>query len=230
VKYWQTGLAIVASLSASLALADDFKTVNGKEYKNATVSRVEADGLVLRTGSGVVKVYFAELPKEVQQRFGYDPEKIAARQKQAEESQQKQAEPTPKADIISVLASRADDKIKAVLNSPQMQKTLNSEDEIAAIKNTEDQIAIIKNSELYKRGYAKQSTAVKITVSDAERDLAGVESELRREESLPWNLIKGAGLEAMDKHVTRQIDLLGAMGNAKQRLFDLYALIMKDGE
>jgi len=220
VKYWQTGLAIVASLSASFALADDFKTVNGKEYKNATVSRVEADGLVLRTGSGVVKVYFAELPKEVQQRFGYDPEKIAARQKQAEESQQKQAEPTPKADIISVLASRADDKIKAVLNSPQMQKTLNSEDEIA----------IIKNSELYKRGYAKQSTAVKITVSDAERDLAGVESELRREESLPWNLIKGAGLEAMDKHVTRQIDLLGAMGNAKQRLFDLYALIMKDGE
>ena len=167
-----------------------------------------------------MKVYFAELPKEVQQRFGYDPEKIAARQKQAEESQQKQAEPTPKADIISVLASRADDKIKAVLNSPQMQKTLNSEDEIAAIKN----------SELYKRGYAKQSTAVKITVSDAERDLAGVESELRREESLPWNLIKGAGLEAMDKHVTRQIDLLGAMGNAKQRLFDLYALIMKDGE
>ncbi len=71
---------------------------------------------------------------------------------------------------------------------------------------------------------------MKITVSDAERDLAGVESELRREESLPWNLIKGAGLEAMDKHVTRQIDLLGAMGNAKQRLFDLYALIMKDGE
>jgi hypothetical protein len=41
-------LAIFASLSASLALADEFKTVSGKEYKNATVSRVEADGIVIQ--------------------------------------------------------------------------------------------------------------------------------------------------------------------------------------
>jgi hypothetical protein len=49
---------------ASIALADDFKTINGKEYKNATVSRVDPDGIVLRSKSGIVKVYFAELPKE----------------------------------------------------------------------------------------------------------------------------------------------------------------------
>jgi len=36
VKHWQTALVILAALSASLALADDFKTINGKEYKNAT--------------------------------------------------------------------------------------------------------------------------------------------------------------------------------------------------
>jgi len=30
---------MLAVLSASLALAEDFKTINGKEYKNATVSR-----------------------------------------------------------------------------------------------------------------------------------------------------------------------------------------------
>ena len=42
-------LAILSSLSASLALADEFKTVSGKEYKNATVSRVEADGIVIKT-------------------------------------------------------------------------------------------------------------------------------------------------------------------------------------
>jgi len=29
---------------ASIALADDFKTNNGKEYKNASVTQVEADG------------------------------------------------------------------------------------------------------------------------------------------------------------------------------------------
>jgi hypothetical protein len=67
----QIGLAIFASLSASLALADELKTVSGKEYKNATVSGVEADGNVIRTNGGISKVYFAELPKDVQERFHY---------------------------------------------------------------------------------------------------------------------------------------------------------------
>ena len=47
MKHRQIALAIFASLSASLAPADDFKTVSGKEYKNVTVSRVEADGIVM---------------------------------------------------------------------------------------------------------------------------------------------------------------------------------------
>jgi hypothetical protein len=50
-------------------LADDFKTTNGKEYKNATVSRLEADGIVLKTKLGISKVYLVELPKDVQERF-----------------------------------------------------------------------------------------------------------------------------------------------------------------
>ena len=59
-------VAILAALSMSLALADDFKTINGKEYKNVTVSRVEADGIVIKTKTGLSKIYFAELPKDVQ--------------------------------------------------------------------------------------------------------------------------------------------------------------------
>jgi hypothetical protein len=62
---------------ASAAFADDFKTVEGKEYKNVKVSRVEPDGSVLTSKSGISKVYFTELPKEVQERFHYDPEKAA---------------------------------------------------------------------------------------------------------------------------------------------------------
>jgi hypothetical protein len=71
VKHWQFALAIFATLSASPALADDFKSVSGKEYKNATVSRVEADGIVIRTNRGISKVYFTELPQDVQERFHY---------------------------------------------------------------------------------------------------------------------------------------------------------------
>lgn len=69
VKYWKTTLLIFAALSASLAFAEDFKTINGKEYKDATITRVEADGIVLRTKTGISKVYFFELPQDVQGRF-----------------------------------------------------------------------------------------------------------------------------------------------------------------
>jgi hypothetical protein len=67
VKY--CGTLILAVLFASLALSEDFKTVNGKVYKDATVTRVEGDGIVLRTEAGISKVYFTELPQEVQERF-----------------------------------------------------------------------------------------------------------------------------------------------------------------
>src|SRR5881227_2284665 len=77
VKHRNTALAILAALSTSIALADDFKTIDGKEYKNATVSRVEPDGIVLMTKSGISKVYFTELPKDVQERFHYDAQKAA---------------------------------------------------------------------------------------------------------------------------------------------------------
>ena len=69
LKSWHAMLAISATLSASVALAEDFKTTNGKVYKDATVSRIEGDGIVLRTEAGISKVYFAELPQEVQERF-----------------------------------------------------------------------------------------------------------------------------------------------------------------
>jgi hypothetical protein len=52
VKQWMARLALLAALSASLALADDFKTINGKEYKDATVSRVEPDGIVFEKRIG----------------------------------------------------------------------------------------------------------------------------------------------------------------------------------
>ena len=69
---------ILVVFFASVAIADDFKTVDGKEYKNVKVSRVEPDGIVLSSKSGILKVYFTELPKEVQERFHYDAAKATA--------------------------------------------------------------------------------------------------------------------------------------------------------
>jgi hypothetical protein len=98
----QTKLFTILLLSfAAAALSEDFKTVNGKEYKDATVTRVDPDGVVVKTKSGITKVYFIELPKEVQERFHYDSEKAAsysaeqatnytAYQKQQDETQRQQ--------------------------------------------------------------------------------------------------------------------------------------------
>ena len=89
VKHGAATLAVLAALSVSLALAEDFKTVSGKEYKDVTVSRVEPDGIVVKTKSGISKVYFIELPKEVQERFHYVP---VAEQRQREEVARRQVE------------------------------------------------------------------------------------------------------------------------------------------
>jgi chromosome segregation ATPase len=68
MKIIAAALSIIACFS-SLAFAEDFKTIDGKEYKDVTVRRVEPDGIVVTTKSGIAKLYFAELPTEVQTRF-----------------------------------------------------------------------------------------------------------------------------------------------------------------
>ena len=90
---------------ASIALADDFKTIDGKEYKNVTVSKQEPDGItVMNKKAGVmVKLYFTELSKEVQERFHYDASKgdaysaeqtakLEALRKQQEKAQREKSE------------------------------------------------------------------------------------------------------------------------------------------
>jgi hypothetical protein len=84
VKYWKTALSIFAALSASLVFAEDFRTINGKEYKDATITRVEADGIVLRTKTGISKVYFFELPPDIQEKFHHGPATPSATQPERE--------------------------------------------------------------------------------------------------------------------------------------------------
>jgi len=71
-------LFVVLAASVSLALGDDFKTTAGKEYKDATVTRVEPDGIIVKMKGGISKLYFGELPREVQERFHYNPQTATA--------------------------------------------------------------------------------------------------------------------------------------------------------
>jgi len=109
----------------STAFAEDFKTLDGKEYKDATVSRVELDAIVLTSKSGISKVYFTELPKDIQIRFGYDPQKAiaysaqqaanyAAYQKQQEEAQRQREDRAAKNNAILVQQEAANNRIQAL--------------------------------------------------------------------------------------------------------------------
>ena len=62
--------------------AEDFTTIEGKKYEGVTISRVEPDGLMIMTDSGIEKIAFGRLPADVQKRFGFDPNKAAQFQQQ----------------------------------------------------------------------------------------------------------------------------------------------------
>jgi len=102
-------LAFCILCFASVLFADDFKAINGKEYKNVTVTRVEADGILVRTKSGISKIYFLELPKDVQEQFHYvDPAKVQA--ERAEKRARERADKQRKADEI---LTRTEEKFEA---------------------------------------------------------------------------------------------------------------------
>ena len=104
-------LAILATLFASIALADDFKTVNGKEYKNATLSRVEPDGIVIKFSGGIVKIPFTELSKELQEKYNYNAE--AAEKFTAESAEEIKAANAKAAELKARVDAERDQERKA---------------------------------------------------------------------------------------------------------------------
>ena len=153
MTYCQTTLAILAALFASIvlkssalfasiALADDFKTIDGKEYKNVKVSRVEPDGIVLKSKSGISKVYFTELPKEIQQRFNYEPEQARKQQEEAMRQQEAPAGGSRKPDATPATEPMAKSGIETL---PPITVKLNDE-LLNALKMTD------KLDALHKRG------------------------------------------------------------------------------
>lgn len=81
--------------SVKPAGATNITLASGVVYTNAVISRIEADGLVLKWRSGMVKVLFTELTKKTQLEFGYDPDKAV---KAVEENVVKTDDTTPKTD------------------------------------------------------------------------------------------------------------------------------------
>ncbi len=79
---------VMAGLFLSLAIqlaafADDTKldsltTTDGKTYTNITIKRSDPSGIDIVYSAGAVHLLFANLPKEIQDKYGYDPAKAQA--------------------------------------------------------------------------------------------------------------------------------------------------------
>jgi len=120
-----TKLLTFLILFTSAAFSEDFKTIKGKEYKDATITHVDPDGIVVQTKSGVSKVYFAELPKAVQERFHYDQQKAnayaaeqaanyTAYQKQQEETQRERENVAAKQQAVLAEQEAAQNRTQAL--------------------------------------------------------------------------------------------------------------------
>ena len=69
-------LCSMAALAAAVdCFSADITTLDGKTYKDALVTDVEADGVHISFREGVVKVPFDQLPQELQRQYGYNPPK-----------------------------------------------------------------------------------------------------------------------------------------------------------
>lgn len=127
---------LVALLAAaSVASAEDIETLKHEVYKNATVSRVEPDGIVITHAAGIVKIPFAELSEDYKKRFSYDE---AAAKKFADDDATKQRQLY---DRIQQQNAQAAEKQRRIEEEREVAKKLeNAKKELAAAKEKTEQI------------------------------------------------------------------------------------------
>jgi len=96
-------LALLLALLAFPVYAEDW-TVDGKDYHNVTVGEVEADRVHITYDGGLGTVPLADLPPDLQKRFGYDPAK-AKSEAGAREKSRLAAAADAQANVASAQAS-----------------------------------------------------------------------------------------------------------------------------
>ena len=70
-------------------------TLDGKNYQNCKLLKVDADGITVDHTEGITKIAFGLLPPDLQKRFGYDPHQmtgLTATQVESLEAQRKAAD------------------------------------------------------------------------------------------------------------------------------------------
>jgi hypothetical protein len=182
------------ALPAQTPTAGDFKTVDGKEYKNATVSRVEPDGVVLRNKSGITKVYFVELPREVQERFHYD----AAKGSEFTTLQQAVIEESNAAVAIQQQEEAQERQRRAAEIARQQQKAIAQQDQADAILvRQQQQWAQARHRHAVQQ--PQRSTARQASDIQRQRQIAGAVASQRAQDDQRIDRENRRNLENMQR-------------------------------
>ena len=86
------GVFLATLMETYICLAEDVTNTAGVIYSNATVFKVEPDGITYKHSNGWVKLNFEDLQPDIQTKFNYDPEAAAIYQNKKEEAQKKAQE------------------------------------------------------------------------------------------------------------------------------------------
>jgi len=113
-------VSVFALLAACAAFADDFMLNDGTQYNGVKVTRAEPDGLVVTTADGIVKLFFTDLPKSVQEKYHYDPRKAEAFRFRLDAARDAAA------DEVSMAAEREREARENKHEAPQKPVTANS--------------------------------------------------------------------------------------------------------
>lgn len=85
-------VALPLILAACNLFADDVKLIDGRILKNAEVSKTEAGFITFQHNDGIARVSFEQVPRELQRKYGYAPQKdaeLAKRETEAAETKAK---------------------------------------------------------------------------------------------------------------------------------------------
>lgn len=122
-------ISLLLLLSACTAGAEDFRLRDGTVFRQARVVEVRPDSLILMHEGGMAMTDLAKLPKAIQARYNYDPEKAAAHRARETASRQAAAE-----DAHRLLSAR--DERRMELSRAQFESTQgapNSGDDIGEV-------------------------------------------------------------------------------------------------
>lgn len=86
------GFVFVIALLMPVAFADDITNLLGTVYQNVKITRVEPDSITVMHSGGIAKLFFEELPEDIQQRFRYDPARAFRHRQSVQQAKAQQAQ------------------------------------------------------------------------------------------------------------------------------------------